>query len=224
MDPTKFYKVFYTVDNMPPYNTKPFSNDWHSVIICPCGNSCTSDFKYSFSSTDPSTVQVGIDNPDPLVSAYNVTWGDGSGASWYTTPHTYTTSGSYEICLKTFYSIEGVQKLFCTKCVTVCIGGSPNPSTQFAPGKPGIAADNQDDIKLYPNPATLEVRIEFLVAKNETANIRVTDLYGKTVARAASNAGKQEIVINTTSLAPGMYHVAIDIGGKTTYKKLSVIR
>ncbi len=227
MDPTKCYRVFYTVDDTPPYNTKAFSPIWNNIVICPCGNSCVTDFKYSFSSTDPNTVQVSIDSPDPLASLYNVTWGDGSGQDWYLTPHTYTAPGSYDICLKTYYVTAQLEKLYCTKCVTVCIGGGANPSTQFAPGKTGTALSNQEDIKLYPNPATREVHIEFAAAKNETANIRITDLYGKTVARAVNNttyAGKQDVTVNTANLAPGMYHVTIDIGGKTTYKKLSVVR
>jgi hypothetical protein len=82
-------------------------------------------------------------------------------------------------------------------------------------------------LKLYPNPASSQVSVEFELNENSQVTIAIVDLSGKIVGTAVSNQfnkGFNSVEIPTNDLLNGFYFVNIvsEKGAKTA--KLSVIK
>ena len=85
-------------------------------------------------------------------------------------------------------------------------------------------ADEQK-ITLYPNPVDNQVTVTCSIVNTEHVSIVVTDLNGKEVllpVNRTMDAGKHEIMINTTSLRNGVYMVNIHCGDEESKLKLQV--
>jgi hypothetical protein len=82
-------------------------------------------------------------------------------------------------------------------------------------------------LKLYPNPASSQVAVEFELIENSQVTIAIVDLTGKIVGTSVSNQfnkGFNSVEIPTSDLLNGFYFVNIvsEKGAKTA--KLSVIK
>lgn len=82
--------------------------------------------------------------------------------------------------------------------------------------------DNNIALNVYPNPANDVVNVSFALNNNSDVNVEVVDITGKVVANVAGKdllTGSQNISVNTTSLAAGLYTVVVDHnGGKSSTK------
>jgi len=85
-------------------------------------------------------------------------------------------------------------------------------------GNLGLTEFNQlNSIRVYPNPASEVVNIEFMLNETENAKIAIYDMYGKmigTVSNQVFNSGLQRVSYNTENLANGVYIVEITISGE----------
>lgn len=63
------------------------------------------------------------------------------------------------------------------------------------------------NLNVYPNPATVELNVQFTSAKAEAFNLSVYNMVGQVVAaeQVTAIAGEQTIKVNTTNLSSGMY-------------------
>lgn len=80
--------------------------------------------------------------------------------------------------------------------------------------------------KLYPNPTGNMATVAMNLAKQERIVISVLDVKGKEVMPAIDNsykAGKQEVNINTSALANGVYYVQISSDKETSRIKMVVM-
>ena len=83
------------------------------------------------------------------------------------------------------------------------------------------------DFKVYPNPASEKVTVEFNVAHASTAKISVTDLLGRTVAENPSLkvvAGLNVTQLDLNQLPAGVYIVSVYDGEKVQQQKISVLK
>lgn len=82
-------------------------------------------------------------------------------------------------------------------------------------------------LKLYPNPASNQVAVEFELNENSQVTIAIVDLTGKTVGTLVSNKfnkGFNSVEISTSNLLDGFYFVNIISEKGTKIAKLSVIK
>jgi len=82
------------------------------------------------------------------------------------------------------------------------------------------------NISLYPNPATDEVQLEFTLQNNMDIVVELTDLTGKTLHMVMANSklGKNNIVIDVSAYASGVYSVVLQSEGLLTTKKLAICK
>jgi hypothetical protein len=91
-----------------------------------------------------------------------------------------------------------------------------NPAGLCAP----VSVEEQNHapvFSVYPNPATSEIRLAF--GNNSPATIELLDLYGKVLLRT-SNDHKENMYIDLSSFASGIYFVKVSTEGKSTVKKI----
>ncbi|MBK8493308.1 MAG: T9SS type A sorting domain-containing protein [Saprospirales bacterium] len=133
--------------------------------------------------------------------------GDGTTYTGYfdSLVHVYNDPGVYVICL-TISNLAGT----CTDtyCVTVELG--PN----FTDDKKAESLG----IQLIPNPAKSSTKVK--VNGAIPVNVRLVDVFGKTVWEAKASALEFDIPLN--SLPPGVYYVEVETKKGKAGKKLVV--
>jgi chitodextrinase len=100
---------------------------------------------------------------------------------------------------------------------TVVIGGG---ARDFAVSK----QIENNDLRLYPNPASEEAKISFTIGQAQDVNLSVFDMTGRRVyTRPVSKAaGSHEETIDVSAMQKGIYHVVISGGESRQTKKLLV--
>lgn len=85
---------------------------------------------------------------------------------------------------------------------------------QFAGSVPSsvysVGTDN-NNVVIAPNPASSSATISFTGTAGQTATVCITDIAGKVVytSQQACQAGRTMVTVNTASLSPGLYFVAV---------------
>ncbi|MCB9327235.1 MAG: T9SS type A sorting domain-containing protein [Lewinellaceae bacterium] len=110
--------------------------------------------------------------------------------------------------------------------------GIPNYVTKVTQFKTGTEVSKVNDInfvndfELYPVPATQgnNVSIQFNSSKYIDSSIKILDILGNIVTSNGFriNAGVNNYLLNTTSLAKGIYFVRIEAENKILTKKLII--
>ncbi len=81
---------------------------------------------------------------------------------------------------------------------------------------------SKSNIKIYPNPAVQSAVIN-LSEINNASELSIFDITGRKVFSQAIN-GKNQVTINTSDYASGLYNVIIASGNETYTTKLSVVK
>ena len=96
------------------------------------------------------------------------------------------------------------------------------------PGTTSISeVQNDNDILVYPNPASTNLSVDFNLPTIEKTSICVYDIVGKKVAELIENtysSGFHTENINIENLSTGIYFVNIKIGNNLYTQKVSVIK
>lgn len=83
--------------------------------------------------------------------------------------------------------------------------------------------DNNDAIKVFPNPTSGQITIEFKNNYIETSNIQVYDLLGKLVSFRNTAQGDATIVLELNANLPGIYLLCLEQEGERYYQKIEKI-
>ena len=80
-----------------------------------------------------------------------------------------------------------------------------------------------EGLSVYPNPADNELNVRFSIANAENAYLTIQDVSGKTVQNnfVKANSGANLVMMNTSSLAQGMYFLQVRVG--TTNQTLQFV-
>lgn len=87
------------------------------------------------------------------------------------------------------------------------------------------AAATAQSLSLAPNPASNQSVLSFTLTQSETVSVQVLDAIGRVVATPAAgslNSGPHQVIINTSSLAAGLYNVVLRTATGTQTKHLTV--
>lgn len=92
----------------------------------------------------------------------------------------------------------------------------------------GIVTTNNNNLSvgLYPNPSNGETNLKIATAKPTSVKITVMNILGQSVYTQAANlsAGSNNISLNVSEFAAGVYNVMIESNTGTTVKKLNVTK
>ena len=156
---------------------------------------------------------------------YTTFWnfGDGSSSTAQFPTHTYAGNGPYWLCL-TIDDGAGCQSTYCDSVsidgnglYTGMLGGGSDRQNGFtiniqAPQTTGLTEQSvADGIATWPNPVADELNIALTNALSGTADVTVLDLNGRVVMadrRMLAN-GRNQLLLQTNTLAPGLYTVRI---------------
>lgn len=91
----------------------------------------------------------------------------------------------------------------------------------------GVDPEVSGDFKIFPNPASEQITIEYTLAKSSTVGFQILDITGKTIATKAlgvKRAGKQSEAIPLDKQATGNYILILNIDGGRKSKRFVIQR
>jgi PKD repeat protein len=185
-------------------------------------NSCTPYVTYSLQQdTVPFTWDAYPYYSSQVASAIWY-WGDGSSTTGLYTSHTYSSQGTYNICVKVFSS--------CGDSTTTCQNDSiyrlSSINTMIKvniinSASTGISTVSKEDISLtiFPNPASNNIQI---ITSNNNSDIKFIDMLGQTVKHLSTKT--QETTVDISNLMDGVYFVIITENGLNTSKRIIIYK
>jgi hypothetical protein len=84
--------------------------------------------------------------------------------------------------------------------------------------------DDAFGLKVFPNPATDQVTLEFLKATDEPLEVKVTGADGRVVLARSLAPQTTRVALNTASLPAGAYQVLIIGATGVSVQSLAVVR
>ena len=170
--------------HIPAYHTVGGNSDFF-VMKYGVDCSCTAAPVASYTDTGSHTVGVTFTGTTSGLDSLRWTFGDGGTATGTTALHTYTTSGTYHVCV-TVYTDCGND----THCSDVVI----HLPSDIA----GVISNS--NIQVYPNPANDALNITGIFEKT---NFKLLNVTGSAVAQGTFEPGKNRVSMNL--LASGVY-------------------
>ena len=170
---------------------------------------CTADFTWV-----DSLGYVFFIGSSTLGNAGYYTWdfGDGNFSSQQYPSNTYSTPGTYTVCLAVFDSLQNFCDSTCHTIIVTNVSG---------------LNENKNDLRisLSPNPSDENVTLAFVLEQSGNATISVYDIAGREIQKPVNeqfSQGKQQRIINTENFAPGAYFVQISVNGQSVISRLIV--
>ncbi len=151
-------------------------------------------------------LEVSFDNNSVDATDYSWDFGDASSSTDFEPTHTYSSAGTYTVCLTASNSICGTSEFFCDD-VTVVAVRTDNPNNN------GTATEDRSQlgmqewekaISLYPNPTSSVFNLELTGLET---GIQLMDANGRLLAQR--DGGEEQMQFDLSNFAKGMYMVVI---------------
>ncbi len=180
-------------------------------------NNCADSTTLNITVLDTSTANFGFVNmgggifqfSDSSTNASTYSWdfGDGSPVNTTQNPtHTYTTGGSYQVCLTVTNTNSCNTNTFCD-------------STTFTVGI--NETDNPQKVNIYPIPAQKYFNID--VSKNYIGGeITLSDIVGKEI-KTVIIENNTHLKIPTSDMLNGIYFLSIEVNAERVFTKRIII-
>ncbi len=86
--------------------------------------------------------------------------------------------------------------------------------------------DLQNELKVFPNPADNELNIQVITNSDATGEIIIHTAKGEIVYQTTQRfyAGQPQIMLPTTALADGLYHISVLIDGAVLTKHFAIVK
>jgi PKD repeat protein len=150
---------------------------------------------------------------------YDWNWGDSTTSTGRDATHTYSTAGTYYLCLTLSDTIYGCSETYCDSTPRLMAGdsvtSSPRPFLIM-----GITEPNAPQIRAYPNPASTTLTIER--ADGAPATALIYDAMGRMVQQYSLSGTSS--VIDVSALSEGIYNIAIQHISASAAMRLVVLR
>lgn len=151
-------------------------------------------------------------------------FGDGTTSTQQFPSHTYTTTGSYNVCL-TVDNGNGCTDTHCDIILVTNKAATEVHLNILDPDNPTAGIEEQTsltDVLVYPNPTEGDFIIQYTSLDNKVTMVKIIDTKGSLVydAQINSQTGLNKIEIDLSEVEKGMYFYRIDsdIVGKVLVK------
>ncbi len=201
-----------------------------TMDYCPSStSSCYAAFTLSQGTTAngaaiPGTVVV-TDSSFGTNLTYTWSFGDGNTGTGTQLTHAYSGNGPYALCL-TVDDGAGCVDTYCDSVSIDSLGFLESEGFTLVIGELNLnISDNEiSNVKLYPNPASDMINIEFDTHGKELSDIRMFDLSGKLVLQQNTNqfSGANIVTINTENVEPGTYLIQMSFDNKLLNQKVII--
>ena len=136
-------------------------------------------------------------------------FGDGNGSLALNPVYTYAASGTYFVCLTVSDSCGDSTWCDSVNVTDVGAGG-------------GIP---DDEILVFPNPTDGDLYIKFRLRNSYEASVSIRNILGQMVRRQELGSVEYSVVkVDISDIAGGIYHLEIEIDGKTVIRKIDLMR
>jgi hypothetical protein len=240
---------FYYVNN---YDANPrlflpngnYNIDYHVYVTDSVSGGCllfTQNLYYNFSVTNSSinhciaryyidrdslnsTILIGTNNSYGANLSYLWDFGDGNTSTNPYPTHTYSTPGSYNVCL-TINDINANGDIICTDSYCNNVYFKNSSVWQLIINPPIInklKINNNlttNDLKIYPNPFKDEIKVD---SDKEIESYKINDVYGNEIINGLDDSNLKQL--NTNTLKSGVYSLSIKFkDGLIVTKKVTKI-
>ena len=190
---------------------------------CPCG--VTSNFTFNQSLCDFKFYDQSTTNICSHITGWYWDFGDGTTSTAQNPFHTYSSPGTYVVCLVT-YASNGTEDCKDRYCFEVEACRKSAAATPPQDEGEELKGDKSYQVNLYPNPFSNQLNITIGLEKDEKVSITAYDSYGKRIADILDDdlsAGEHTIQWSPSrkSLASGMYFIAIKTEKGFEYRKVT---
>ncbi len=190
------------------------------------GSSTDNDY-FKFTTTSPNTkIKIVLSNLpfDYDVRLYNssltqLSISQNGGTTSETIIRNTTTAATYYIRV---YGYNGAYST--TSCYNLRVNVSGTNFRSSDNLSADVATPIFNDFTVYPNPAHGEVNVSFNSLKNETINVRIFDMVGKTILtnQVGVDQGDNKFSFDLATLTKGIYFVELNNSTERLVKKLIV--
>lgn len=191
---------------------------------------CNANFEYCINTKNPYLANFTADDPSQPGS-YDWYVNGAHVASGTTMSYVFG-PGTYYVCM-IFRNHETGQE--CEKCIYLCFGDNPtggegDAGPRSKGGKQGSSglrtgADRFELNKVYPNPTSSEINVEFANSVKGSVTVKLYDVMGKVVKEEniTPKNGGQKLTLSAGSLPSGVYLLHIS-NGETVIKEQVTIK
>lgn len=210
------YVVCLTISDS---TTNCFSTKCQTVTIsCISSGSCLANFAdsacYNNGTKNFYSTSLGTTNQ----TSYTWNFGDNTNGFGQNTQHTYTSNGTYTVCLTIQ---DSSTNCYSTKCRTVSITCVPPTGIK-------INANTISDTKVYPNPTTgsLFIDINNIAVNSKAIIIKVFNILGEQVYTASEDVNGSSVrkELNLENLDNGTYYIKISDNSNYYQTRKIIIR
>ncbi|MCC6370828.1 MAG: PKD domain-containing protein [Bacteroidia bacterium] len=199
-------------------------SDTSTVNISVSGIPCVANSNFSFQSTSvPHQYYITPSFPYNI-SSVTWDWGDGSSSNVLYTSHTYSTAGSYDVCM-TVTAACGSTSTTCYN-QTVAKGSSGGMVYVYVQQPEKITNANSEDSEkmsylLFPNPCENQINLRF---NNdiEISQIQIFSLYGQEVYCQKYYAKTDFYTCDLKSISNGVYYLKLNTRGTSAIRKIII--
>jgi PKD repeat protein len=191
---------------------------------------CDASYGYCSNTNTPNTYSfTANDGTYP----YTYTWNFGDGSPTVTgtsVNHTYTSTGSYQVCL----TLSQQNQPICEFCEDICVNQIVACPAQrhSKQASTGVISAPIDKVKMdgtisivsvSPNPTSSNLDVNFKLISESNVSYKVYDMSGKQVlsGNAAMGVGAQKISLSVEKLVPGTYLLEMNDSYTTTNTKFT---
>lgn len=127
-----------------------------------------------------------------------------------------------------YVSNDGIIRVVLYDTENSCVGANVRTSngvSEVAPSDEYKPLDNQLNMRVYPNPATLNITVSYLIPSDANVKLSIQNTLGETVQyliEEFTSSGDHKKEFNISNLQSGLYIISLKVGENITYVKLIV--
>lgn len=225
--PNGTYTVTLTASNASVF---PACSDTISQVITVTSNTCVANANFTLVPSLTPQLWYAIPAATANIANASWSWGDASNSNTLFTSHSYSSAGTYTICLTVTVNCGAVA----TSCNSYAIyRGTQGSETmvqvnviseeELLTGIKNTTANNAN-FSVFPNPNKGEFKISISGLNNTAVKLTVCDLLGKAVYEQKGESINGTFVkdLQLSELPNGVYFVNINNGDKTLTRKIMI--
>ncbi|MGB0175631.1 MAG: PKD domain-containing protein [Owenweeksia sp.] len=229
------YNVCVNVKALDSLGTAWCSNTRCKTVYANALSSCFASFYPDTLNSGNGTVYVynnsSTNIPGGTITSYQWSFGDGTFSSQAFPTHTYSSSGSYNLCL-TIGASNGSTSCTDTICNVITVDSLGNvhfknggPGFTLVVKDPSVGLDEQaaHNLEVYPNPANHFLSVE----GNISGKVRwqLIDMRGTAVGAGSERLNGEEVfTIDVSAYSEGLYILRLEDEGRIEHFKIKFDR